>query len=226
MKRSSVDSAWARSPVFQYDVGQVELRLLRQQRAGGAAFDALERLDRALVAAAAMSSLASAYNLFGRCWRSVVLRRRAAAGSSSGQRTASRRSAAARIIIACDGRRRRFYRSEPISVDDDLARRDAERRRPERRVDDASAWSTRLARQRLDKALVALAGEFSRSHLQGLIERGHVRVDGARRRRPRRASVRAGQRVDVDLVPTAESRAFSAEPMALDGACTRTSTCW
>ena len=59
-----------------------------------------------------------------------------------------------------------------------------------------------------------MAGEFSRSHLQALIERGHVRVDGAW---PSTASrqVRAGQRVEVELVPTAESRAFRAEPMAL-----------
>jgi 23S rRNA pseudouridine1911/1915/1917 synthase len=33
--------------------------------------------------------------------------------------------------------------------------------------------------QRLDKVLVALAPEFSRSHLQHLIEAGHVRLDGA-----------------------------------------------
>ena len=32
--------------------------------------------------------------------------------------------------------------------------------------------------QRLDKAVVTMAPEFSRSHLQGLIEGGHVGVDG------------------------------------------------
>ncbi len=32
---------------------------------------------------------------------------------------------------------------------------------------------------RLDKVVVAMAPEFSRSHLQSLIEQGHVRVDGA-----------------------------------------------
>ncbi|MFY9512827.1 MAG: S4 domain-containing protein, partial [Rubrivivax sp.] len=32
--------------------------------------------------------------------------------------------------------------------------------------------------ERLDKVLVALAPEFSRSHLQHLIALGHVRVDG------------------------------------------------
>jgi len=68
--------------------------------------------------------------------------------------------------------------------------------------------------QRLDKLLVGHAGEFSRSHLQGLIERGCVRVDGlvadsaARRMRP-------GQAVSVALQPTDESRAFSPEAMPL-----------
>lgn len=68
--------------------------------------------------------------------------------------------------------------------------------------------------ERLDKLLVAIAGEFSRSHLQSLIARGHVRVDGAPQTTASRR-LRAGQRVDVELVPTAESRAFRAESMAL-----------
>ncbi|MBS0446398.1 MAG: RluA family pseudouridine synthase [Proteobacteria bacterium] len=67
---------------------------------------------------------------------------------------------------------------------------------------------------RLDKVLVEMAGEFSRSHLQGLIEAGHVRVDGVVARVAAR-KLRAGQRVQADLVPTAESRAFRAEPLAL-----------
>jgi len=67
---------------------------------------------------------------------------------------------------------------------------------------------------RLDKAVVALAPEFSRTHLQGLIEGGHVRLDervatGSARK------VLAGQRLVVELVPTAESRAFRPEAMAL-----------
>jgi 23S rRNA pseudouridine1911/1915/1917 synthase len=76
------------------------------------------------------------------------------------------------------------------------------------------ALDAALHGQRLDKALVAHAGEFSRSHLQGLIERGCVRVDGA----PARAAsqrLRVGQTVEVELQPTDESRAFVAEPMAL-----------
>lgn len=68
--------------------------------------------------------------------------------------------------------------------------------------------------QRLDKLLVAIAPEFSRSHLQSLLERGLVSVDGA----PARAAsqkVRAGQRIAVQLVGTEESRAFRPEAMAL-----------
>ena len=67
---------------------------------------------------------------------------------------------------------------------------------------------------RLDKALVAMAPEFSRNHLQGLIERGHVRVDGDVATAASRA-VRAGQRLAVELVPTAQARAFRPQPMAL-----------
>jgi 23S rRNA pseudouridine1911/1915/1917 synthase len=78
----------------------------------------------------------------------------------------------------------------------------------ERRVDAA------LHGLRLDKALVALAPEFSRSHLQGLIERGHVALDGQQQGSASRA-VRAGQHLRIALVPTAESRAFRPEPMAL-----------
>jgi 23S rRNA pseudouridine1911/1915/1917 synthase len=68
--------------------------------------------------------------------------------------------------------------------------------------------------ERLDKVLVMHAGEFSRSHLQGLIARGHVSVDGAQSRTASRR-LRAGQQVAVQLVPTDESRAFVPESMAL-----------
>ncbi len=67
---------------------------------------------------------------------------------------------------------------------------------------------------RLDKALVALAPEFSRSHLQHLMALGHVRVDGQAAAVASRR-VRAGQRLEVDLVPTDESRAFTPQAMAL-----------
>ena len=68
--------------------------------------------------------------------------------------------------------------------------------------------------ERLDKLLVAHAGEFSRSHLQGLIERGCVHVDGLVASSAARR-LRAGQAVSVALQPTDESRAFTPEPMAL-----------
>ena len=68
---------------------------------------------------------------------------------------------------------------------------------------------------RLDKALVRLAPEFSRNHLQSLIERGHVRLDGHPATLPAR-KLRAGQQLQLELVPTEESRAFTAQPLALD----------
>lgn len=68
---------------------------------------------------------------------------------------------------------------------------------------------------RLDKVLTLLAPEFSRNHLQGLIEAGHVRVDGTVSSTSSR-KLKAGQIVQVTLVPPAESRAFTPEAMALD----------
>lgn len=67
---------------------------------------------------------------------------------------------------------------------------------------------------RLDKAVVAMAGEFSRNYLQSLIEAGHVSVDGVCQLSPSR-KVLAGQRIAVDLIPTQECRAFRPEPMSL-----------
>lgn len=68
--------------------------------------------------------------------------------------------------------------------------------------------------ERVDKVLVMLAPEFSRSHLQHLIERGHLRVDGSAVDTASRR-VRAGQRIEIELVPTDESRAYHPQPMAL-----------
>ncbi len=68
--------------------------------------------------------------------------------------------------------------------------------------------------QRLDKALVGLAPEFSRSHLQHLIAGGHVQLDGQAQTSASRR-LRAGQQIRLELVPTAESQAFRAEAMAL-----------
>ncbi len=95
---------------------------------------------------------------------------------------------------------------EPPSADDEAEPA------PELR---SAAVSPALHGERLDKVLVALAPEFSRSHLQHLLEAGHVQLDGrvadtASRR------VRAGQALRLELVPTDESRAFRPQPMALE----------
>jgi 23S rRNA pseudouridine1911/1915/1917 synthase len=68
--------------------------------------------------------------------------------------------------------------------------------------------------ERLDRALAALAPEFSRSHVQALIRDGHARVDGRATTTPS-ARVRAGQVLELRLVPPAESRAFVPEEMPL-----------
>lgn len=68
--------------------------------------------------------------------------------------------------------------------------------------------------ERLDRWLVSMAPEFSRSYLQQLVEAGEVSVDACVQRTPAKR-VTAGQRVAVRLVPTPQSRAFRAEPMAL-----------
>ncbi len=68
--------------------------------------------------------------------------------------------------------------------------------------------------ERLDRWLARRHAEFSRSHLQGLVEAGCVSIDGrvvtssSRRITP-------GQQIEVTLLPTLESQAFRPEPMAL-----------
>jgi 23S rRNA pseudouridine1911/1915/1917 synthase len=74
--------------------------------------------------------------------------------------------------------------------------------------------SAALHGARLDKAVVAMAPEFSRSHLQTLIEGGHVRVDGRAVTTASR-KVTAGQRIAVELMPTPQSQAFRPEPLVL-----------
>jgi 23S rRNA pseudouridine1911/1915/1917 synthase len=67
--------------------------------------------------------------------------------------------------------------------------------------------------ERLDKLLVALAPEFSRSHLQQLLEKGHVKLAGVVATTSSRR-VKVGQAVDLELVPTEESQAY--RPQAMD----------
>jgi len=56
--------------------------------------------------------------------------------------------------------------------------------------------------------------EFSRTWLQTLVERGHVRVDGEVAGVPSR-KLRSGQQLSVQLVPTEESRAFHPQAMPI-----------
>ena len=67
---------------------------------------------------------------------------------------------------------------------------------------------------RLDKVLVSMAPEFSRSWLQQLIERGHVQADGQVQAAASR-KLKVGQQLRLALVPTAESQAFRAEALDL-----------
>jgi 23S rRNA pseudouridine1911/1915/1917 synthase len=103
------------------------------------------------------------------------------------------------------------YRSAPPGDEPFADAEDAGEDEVERRSVVVSAV---LHGQRLDKVLVALAGEFSRSHLQMLVEQGHVQLDGQPAVVASR-KVRAGQRLEVALVPTAASQAFRPEAMAL-----------
>ena len=68
--------------------------------------------------------------------------------------------------------------------------------------------------ERLDKFLVQMAGEFSRSHLQQLIERDCVTVDGQGALSASKR-LKAGQAVSVTLEPTAQSSAYRPEVMPL-----------
>ncbi|MCV2357679.1 RluA family pseudouridine synthase [Paucibacter sp. TC2R-5] len=69
--------------------------------------------------------------------------------------------------------------------------------------------------QRLDRFLVQIAPEFSRNHLQSLIDVGCVKINGLAASSASR-KLHAGQNVRIELQPTAESRAFKAEVLPLD----------
>jgi len=117
-------------------------------------------------------------------------------------------------------RERRFQREEesevymvhpPPQTDNPSLTEPEDDDAPERRT---AVVSRELHGVRLDKALVTMADEFSRAHLQSLIEQGHVWVNGVAANSASR-KVLAGQQIDVDLVPTPESRAFRPEAFAL-----------
>jgi 23S rRNA pseudouridine1911/1915/1917 synthase len=101
---------------------------------------------------------------------------------------------------------------DPEALDgDDAAAAEPDALEPERRN-----WllDEHAHQQRIDKVLATLAGEFSRSHLQEVIGQGHVLLDGVAVTTPSRR-VRAGQRLQVTLWPTAQALAFTPQPMAL-----------
>lgn len=68
---------------------------------------------------------------------------------------------------------------------------------------------------RLDKALVELVSEFSRSYLQQLLEQGAVQLNG---KPASKASVKVklGDAIAIEMRPTAQSQSFKPEAMALD----------
>ncbi|GAB1387204.1 RluA family pseudouridine synthase [Melaminivora sp.] len=72
-----------------------------------------------------------------------------------------------------------------------------------------------LDQQRLDKALVLLVPEFSRSYLQQLMAQGAVSLQGRPALKPAQ-KVRAGERITVQMRPTLQSQAFRPEDLPLD----------
>ncbi len=84
---------------------------------------------------------------------------------------------------------------------------------------DAEQRSLRIAPEqhglRLDRALVALVPEFSRSYLQQLIEAGAVSANGLTLSKAS-AKVLVGQSLTIELRPTQQSQAFLPQAMALD----------
>ncbi len=74
--------------------------------------------------------------------------------------------------------------------------------------------SAALHGQRLDRALVALVPEFSRSHLQQLVEDGAVRLRGLPCHKPAQ-KVRVGDAIEIELRPTPMSQAFVPQALPL-----------
>lgn len=68
---------------------------------------------------------------------------------------------------------------------------------------------------RLDRALVELVPEFSRSYLQQLLAQGLVALNGQPVLKPA-TRVKAGDQVILEMRPTLQSQAFRPEPMPID----------
>ncbi len=69
--------------------------------------------------------------------------------------------------------------------------------------------------ERLDKILTSIAPEFSRAHLQSLIADGRVQVDG-KVATSASARVKAGLKIQVELVKPSQDQAFKPEDVPLD----------
>lgn len=80
----------------------------------------------------------------------------------------------------------------------------------ERQLAVPAAWHG----QRLDRALAALAPEFSRSYLSQLIHEGAVTLAGCPALKPARR-VKAGEPLTLTLRPTPQAQAFTAQAMPL-----------
>lgn len=68
--------------------------------------------------------------------------------------------------------------------------------------------------ERLDRALVSAAPEFSRNYLQQLIEAGFVTINTQSTRKPS-LKVKAGDAVVIELRPTPQSQAFTPQTIPL-----------
>jgi len=69
--------------------------------------------------------------------------------------------------------------------------------------------------ERLDRALVRLVPEFSRSYLQQLVAAQAVRLNGLVLLKPAQR-IKAGDRIELEMRPTLESQAFRPENLALE----------
>jgi 23S rRNA pseudouridine1911/1915/1917 synthase len=110
---------------------------------------------------------------------------------------------------------REDYRDAPVSPPA-TAEPDAEDGAPESEAEVRQLQvPPELHATRLDKVLATLVGEFSRGHLQDLVNGGQVRVGAAVIRTASR-KVRAGETIVVELLPTAQSLAFRPEAVPFD----------
>jgi len=88
---------------------------------------------------------------------------------------------------------------------------------PDEDASEIRSFAVTLAQhgERLDKLLTATAPEFSRAHLQTLIADGRVHVEG-KVATGASARMKAGWRVQVELVRPAQDQAFKPEDIPLD----------